>query len=120
MVSTSDDIKFFQFRIKSDSEWRFEYTRNIFSSPVGSLCHTPGIVCRPSSVVHHVSSVSTITTRNNVRYQIHIWCKCLSCSWIAPPRYWWHPPSVIKLWLKNHIFTFSLSYAIRLPKPRPL
>ena len=35
------------------------------SSPVGSLCHTPGVVRRPSSVVRRVSSVSTITTRNN-------------------------------------------------------
>ena len=31
---------------------------SIISSPVGSLCHTPGVVLR-------VSSVSTITTRNN-------------------------------------------------------
>ena len=35
------------------------------SSPVGSLCHTRGFVRRPSSVVRRVSSVSTITTRNN-------------------------------------------------------
>ena len=37
----------------------------IFSSPVGSLCHTRGVVRRPSCVVRRVSSVSTITTRNN-------------------------------------------------------
>ena len=37
----------------------------IISSPVGSLCHAPGVVRCPSSNVHHVSSVSTITTRNN-------------------------------------------------------
>ena len=37
----------------------------IFSSPVGSLCHTRGVVRRPSFVVRRVSSVSTITTRNN-------------------------------------------------------
>ena len=37
----------------------------IFISPVGSLCHTPGVVRRPSSIVRRVSSVSTITTRNN-------------------------------------------------------
>ena len=36
-----------------------------FSSPVGSLCHTRGVVRRPSSVIRRVSSVSTITTRNN-------------------------------------------------------
>ena len=40
------------------------------SSPVGSLCHTRGVVRlvggrRLSSVVRRVSSVSTITTRNN-------------------------------------------------------
>ena len=44
----------------------------IFSLPVGSLCHTRGVVRRPASVVRRpsfvvrrVSSVSTITTRNN-------------------------------------------------------
>ena len=37
----------------------------VFSSPVGSLCHTPGVVRRPSYVVRRPSSVSTITTRNN-------------------------------------------------------
>ena len=37
----------------------------LISSPVGSLCHTRGVVCRPLSVVCRVSSVSTITTRNN-------------------------------------------------------
>ena len=37
----------------------------LFSSPVGSLCHTRGVVRRPSSVVCRVSSVCTITTRNN-------------------------------------------------------
>ena len=44
----------------------------VFSSPVGSLCHTRGVVRRPASVVRRpsfvvrrVSSVSTITTRNN-------------------------------------------------------
>ena len=36
-----------------------------FSSPVGRLFHTPGVVRRPSSIVLHVSSVSTIATRNN-------------------------------------------------------
>ena len=84
------------------------------------------------SIVRHVSSVSTITTRNNEAYQIHILCKCLSCSWIVPPRDWWRPlTSVIKLWLKNHIFIFSTSslkqpaggtsyYARRLLKLKPL
>ena len=38
---------------------------SIFSSPVGSLCHTLGVVHRRSSIVCRVSSVSTITTRNN-------------------------------------------------------
>ena len=40
----------------------------LFSSPVGSLCHTrrpASVVRRPTSVVRRVSSVSTITTRNN-------------------------------------------------------
>ena len=35
------------------------------SSPVRSFCYTPDIVYRLSSVLHRVSSVSTITTRNN-------------------------------------------------------
>ena len=42
-----------------------EYGKCTFSSNVGSLCHTPGIVHHPSLVVGHASSVSTITTRNN-------------------------------------------------------
>ena len=33
---------------------------------MGSLRHTHGAVRRPSSVVRRVSSVSTITTRNNL------------------------------------------------------
>ena len=37
----------------------------LFSSPVWSLCHTCDIVWGQSSFVHHVSSVSTITTKNN-------------------------------------------------------
>ena len=53
----------------SEIELKFEtvITLIIFSSPVGSLCHTPGVVSYPSSIVCHVSSVSTIglTTRNN-------------------------------------------------------
>ena len=92
-----------------------------FSSPVGSSCHTRGVVRRQAYVV---SFASTITTRNN---QIHIWCKCLSCSWIVLVA----PPSLaIKSWLKNQIFTFLTSslkppadgasyYARRFPRPRP-
>ena len=34
-----------------------------------------------------VSYVSNTTTRSYK--DIHIWCKCLSCSWIVPPVYWW-------------------------------
>ena len=51
----------------TEIELKFEtvITLIIFSSPVGSLCHTPGVVSRPSSIVRHVSSVATITTRNN-------------------------------------------------------
>ena len=26
----------------------------VISSPLGSLCHTPGVVCRPSSVLCHL------------------------------------------------------------------
>ena len=38
---------------------------DIICSPVGSLCHNPGVFRRRSSIVRRVSSVSTITTRNN-------------------------------------------------------
>ena len=41
------------------------FTMSVFSSPVGSLCHTHGVVRRMSYVACHVSSVSSITTRNN-------------------------------------------------------
>ena len=45
---------------------------------------------------------------NNNNIDINI--ACSSCSWIAPPIYWWRPPTlVIKLWLKNEIFIFSSS-----------
>ena len=37
-------------------------TKFIFSSPVLSLCHTCGVVQRPSVVVHRTSP---LTTRNN-------------------------------------------------------
>ena len=46
-------------------EKKFRKIFAIFSSPIWSLCHTCGIVHRPSLVVCRVSSVSTITTRNN-------------------------------------------------------
>ena len=65
-----------------------------FSSPVGSLCHTRGIVRRPSFVVYHTSCVVCRLCPPKlpeIGYQIHIWCKCSSCSWIVSPRYWWRP-----------------------------
>ena len=63
----------------------------VLSSPVGSYAITPSVVHHLSYVICRVSSVSTITTRNNLRYQIHIWCKCSSCSQIVTPRYWLRP-----------------------------
>ena len=52
------------FKIRKKN-YRAISTCTIFSSPVGSLCHTRGVVRRPAFVVRRVSSVSTITTRNN-------------------------------------------------------
>ena len=89
------------------------------------------VVRRQSSVVRRVSSVSTITTRNNEAIKstfgaivYHVPGLCLLGIGGAPT-------SVIKLWLENHIFTFSTSslkqpaggasyYARRLLKPRPI
>ena len=63
----------------------------------------------PSSVVRHGSSVSTITTRNNSDIKSifgaivhHVPGLCHQVL-VAPPTL------VIKLWLKNQIFTFSSS-----------
>ena len=58
----------------------------IFRLYVGSLCHTPGVVHRPSC---HMSCFACVHHNylKKLRYQIHIWCKCLSCSWM----YWWCP-----------------------------
>ena len=102
----------------------------IFSSHLGSLCHTPGKVCGPSSVVCRVSHVSTITTRNYEAIKsifsanvYHVPGLCLLGIGGAPT-------SVIKLWLENHIFTFLTSslnqpsggtsyFSRRLLKPRP-
>ena len=78
----------------------------------------------PSSVIHRVLSVSTITTRNNEAIKsifsakiYHIPGLCLLSIGGAP--YITH-----KLWLEKHIFTFSTrggtSYHTRkLLKPRP-
>ena len=41
-------------KLKYDTKLKYDM---IVSSPVGSLCHTPGVVCRPSSVVRRESSV---------------------------------------------------------------
>ena len=87
----------------------------------------------PSSVIRFVSSVSTITTKNNQDIKsifsanVYHFLDCPSQVLVAPPT------SVIwlKLWLENHIFTFSTSslkqpagaasyYARRLLKPRPI
>ena len=88
-------------------------------------------VLRSSSVVCRVSSVSTITTRNNQDIKSifganvhHVPGLCLLGIGGAPKL-------VVKLWLKNQIFTFSTSalrppadgasyYVRRLPRPRPL
>ena len=85
----------------------------------------------PTSVVLRTSSVSTITTRNNQVIKSifgaivhHVPGLCLLGKG-APPTL------LIKLWLKNQIFTFSTSslrppadgasyYAGRFPRLRPL
>ena len=110
----------------------------LFSSTVGSLCHTCGVVRRPSFVAHHptsvvrrVSSVSTITTRNNKDIKSifganvhHVPGLCLLGIGGAP--YISH-----KIIAQNQIFIFSTSslkpptdgasyYARRFPRPRSL
>ena len=108
----------------------------VFSSPVGSLCHTPGIVHRPSSAVRCLSSVvcrlcppqlpEIIKISNPYLVQMFtMFLDCASYVLVVPST------SVIKLWLKNHIFTFLTSslkqpaggtsyYARGLLKPRPI
>ena len=85
-----------------------------FGSPVRSLCHTCDVVHHLSSVIRHVLSVSTITTRNNKDIKSvfganvhHVPGLCL-LGMVVPPTL------VIKLWLKNQIFTFSTS-SLKLP-----
>ena len=56
------------------------------------------VVRRPSSVVNRPSCVVCVHHNYQKSYQIHIWCKCLSCSWIVPPT------SVIKLLLEKPYF----------------
>ena len=52
--------------LKLEPQFRF------VCSPMGSLCHTPGVVC-------HMSSVATITARNNMLsnpYLVQIFTMC--------------------------------------------
>ena len=79
----------------------------IICSPVGSLCHTRGVV--RTSVIRCVSSVSTKTTRNNEAIipifsanVYHVPGLCLLGIGGAP--YISH-----KIMAKNHIFTFLTS-----------
>ena len=44
---------------------------------------------------------------NNKNIDINI--ACSSCSWIAPPRYWWRPYISHKIMAQNEIFIFSSS-----------
>ena len=84
----------------------------------------------PSSVFHHPSSVSTITTRNNKAVKSIFCANVYHVPGLCLLGIGGAPTSVIKLWLENNIFKFSTSvkqpaggasyYARRLPKPRPL
>ena len=76
---------------------------------MGSLCHTPDIVHSLSSIVLHVSSVSTITTRNNEAIISIFSANVYLVPGLCLLGIGGTPTSVIKLWLENHIFTFSTS-----------
>ena len=82
---------------------------NFISSPVGSLCHTCGVVRHRSSLVRRVSSVSTITTRNNLDIKSLFGLNVHHVPGLCLLRIGAPPTLVIKLWLKNQIFTFSTS-----------
>ena len=47
---------------------------------------------------------------------MHVCCKCSSCSWIVPPRYWWRPYISHKIMIKKpyfHILDFFSETANR-------
>ena len=88
------------------------------------------VVRRPSSIVRHVLSVSTIATRNNEAIKSIFSANVYHAPGLCLLGIGGAPTSVIKLWLKNHIFTFLTSslkqptggasyYTRRLLKPRP-
>ena len=83
------------------------------------------------SVVRRVSSVSTITTRNNEDIKSIFGANVQHVPGLCLLGIGGDPTLVIKLWLKNQIFTFSTSslkppadgasyYARRFPRSRPL
>ena len=55
-----------------------KHDNSIFSSPVGSLCHTPGVVRRPSSVVRrlcHLQQLKYGGYERNIRHtKIRVQC----------------------------------------------
>ena len=55
-------------------------------------------VRRSSSVVRYLFHIC---------YLFHIWCKCSSCSWIVPPRYWWRPLSQKIMAQKPNFYIFD-------------
>ena len=61
------------------------------------------------SIVRRVSSVSTITTRNNEAIKSIFSANVYHVSGLCLLGIGGAPKSVIKLWLENHIFTFSTS-----------
>ena len=97
---------------------------------MGSLCHTRGVVRRLSFVVRRVSSVSTITTRNNKDIKSIFGADVHHVPGVCLLGIGGSPSLIIKLWLKNQIFIFSTSlkppadgasyYARRFSRPRPL
>ena len=80
-----------------------------FSAPVGSLCHTHGVVRRLSSIFLRVSSVSTITTTNNEAIKSILSANVYHVSGLCLLGIGGAPYIVHKIMAQNHIFTFLTS-----------
>ena len=61
--NTPVELNVVRYALWNDNGSYHIITIPFFSSPVGSLCHTPGVVRRPSSVVRRLSSVSSLATK---------------------------------------------------------